>query len=92
VHKRLVAQRDAGMAVLLVSSELDEIYALADRIAVMYEGQIVAFCPPTISEQELGLLMAGSDPTGSTAPDGEPGTSDGEPETPAQAQEPSSHE
>ena len=94
VHKRLVAQRDAGVAVLIVSSELDEIYALADRIAVMYEGQIVAFCPPTISEQELGLLMAGGDPAGSTAPDadGEPGTSDGEPETPAQAQEPSSHE
>ncbi len=60
VHKRLVAQRDAGAAVLIVSSELDEIYALADRIAVMYEGQIVAFRPPTVSEQELGLLMAGS--------------------------------
>ncbi len=65
VHKRLVAQRDAGAAVLIVSSELDEIYALADRIAVMYEGQIVAFCPPTISEQELGLLMAGSQADGS---------------------------
>ena len=92
VHKRLVTQRDAGVAVLIVSSELDEIYALADRIAVMYEGQIVAFCPPTISEQELGLLMAGS---GSTAPDsegGEPETSEGEPETPVQAQEPRSHE
>jgi simple sugar transport system ATP-binding protein len=94
VHKRLVAQRDAGLAVLIVSSELDEIYALADRIAVMYEGQIVAFCPPTISEQELGLLMAGSAPTGSAAPGsaGEPETTEGEPETPVQAQEPSSHE
>jgi simple sugar transport system ATP-binding protein len=94
VHKRLVAERDAGVAVLIVSSELDEIYALADRIAVMYEGKIVAFCPPTISEQELGLLMAGSAPTGSTAPgpEGEPETSEGEPETPVQAQEPSSHE
>jgi general nucleoside transport system ATP-binding protein len=59
VHKRVVAQRDAGAAVLIVSSELDEIYALADRIAVMYEGQIVAFVPPSIEEQELGLLMAG---------------------------------
>jgi general nucleoside transport system ATP-binding protein len=68
VHKRLVAQRDAGAAVLLVSSELDEIYALADRIAVMYEGRIVAFCPPTIPEQELGLLMAGSQVDGVTAP------------------------
>jgi ABC-type uncharacterized transport system ATPase subunit len=94
VHKRLVAQRDAGAAVLIVSSELDEIYALADRIAVMYEGQIVAFCPPTISEQELGLLMAGSAPAGSAAPapEGGPGNSEGGPETPVQAQEPSSHE
>src|SRR5690242_8838194 len=101
VHKRLVAQRDAGAAVLIVSSELDEIYALADRIAVMYEGRIVAFRPPTISEQELGLLMAGSDPAGSAAPDPAGSTlptgstapdSGGAPETPAPAQEPSSHE
>jgi ABC-type uncharacterized transport system ATPase subunit len=88
VHKRLVAQRDAGAAVLIVSSELDEIYALADRIAVMYEGRIVAFCPPTISEQELGLLMAGGgDPAGSIAPD-----SGDAPQTPVPAQEPSSNE
>jgi simple sugar transport system ATP-binding protein len=60
VHKRLVEQRDAGAAVLIVSSELDEIYALADRIAVIYEGQFVAFVPPTIPEYELGLLMAGA--------------------------------
>jgi general nucleoside transport system ATP-binding protein len=101
VHKRLVTQRDAGAAVLIISSELDEIYALADRIAVMYEGRIVAFRPPTISEQELGLLMAGSDPAGSTAPDPAGSTlpagstapdSGGAPETPAPAQEPSSHE
>jgi hypothetical protein len=60
----------------------------------MYEGQIVAFCPPTISEQELGLLMAGSAPAGSAAPapEGGPETSAGGPETPVQAQEPSSHE
>jgi len=83
VHKRLVAQRDAGAAVLIVSSELDEIYALADRIAVMYEGRIVAFCPPTIPEQKLGLLMAGEGIAPSTP---EPG---GEPETPVPAQEPS---
>jgi general nucleoside transport system ATP-binding protein len=67
VHKRLVEQRDQGAAVLIVSSELDEIYALADRIAVMYEGQIVAFVPPTIPEHELGLLMAGAGGT----PDGQ---------------------
>jgi hypothetical protein len=59
----------------------------------MYEGQIVAFCPPTISEQDLGLLMAGSGTAESSAPDseGEPG-SEGEPDTPVPAQEPSSHE
>jgi len=96
VHKRLVAQRDEGVAVMIVSSELDEIYALADRIAVMYEGRIVAFCPPTIPEQDLGLLMAGSAPDGSTATDtggaaGVEGAPDagGEPETPVPAQEPS---
>jgi simple sugar transport system ATP-binding protein len=65
VHKRLIAQRDAGAAVLIVSSELDEIYALADRIAVMYEGRIVAFCPPSVPEEELGMLMAGGGGTGS---------------------------
>ncbi len=70
VHRRLVEQRDAGAAVLIVSSELDEIYALADRIAVMYEGRIVGFCPPTIPEHELGLLMAGG---GTAPPDGQAG-------------------
>jgi len=59
VHKRIVAQRDEGVAVVIVSSELDEIYALSDRIAVMYEGKIVGFCSPDIPEAELGLLMAG---------------------------------
>jgi ABC-type uncharacterized transport system ATPase subunit len=95
VHKRLVAQRDAGAAVLLVSSELDEIYALADRIAVMFEGRIVAFRPPTISEQDLGLLMAGSgiDRSADSGAD-EPTAPDagGERETPVPAQEPSSHD
>ena len=60
VHRRLIEQRDAGVAVLIVSSELDEIYALADRIAVMYEGQITGFRPPTAPAGELGLLMAGA--------------------------------
>jgi len=60
VHKQIVAQRDAGVAVVIVSSELDEIYALSDRIAVMYEGKIVGFSAPDISEAELGLMMAGA--------------------------------
>jgi general nucleoside transport system ATP-binding protein len=46
--------------VVIVSSELDEIYALADRIAVMYEGKITGFRPPTVSADELGMLMAGA--------------------------------
>jgi ABC-type uncharacterized transport system ATPase subunit len=59
VHRRIVEERDRGVAVLIVSSELDEIYALADRIAVMYEGKIVAFRPPSVPVEELGMLMAG---------------------------------
>ena len=64
VHRRIVQQRDHGVAVLIVSSELDEIYALADRIAVMYEGRITGFRPPSVPVEELGLLMAGSDVPG----------------------------
>ena len=60
VHRRIVAERDAGVAVIIVSSELDEIYALSDRIAVMYEGKITGIRPPTVPVTELGLLMAGS--------------------------------
>ncbi len=60
VHSEIVKQRDQGVAVVIVSSELDEIYALSDRIAVMYEGRIVGMCPPDIPEEELGLLMAGA--------------------------------
>jgi len=59
VHRRIVEQRDKGVAVLIVSAELDEIYALADRIAVMYEGKITGIRPPTVPVEELGLLMAG---------------------------------
>ena len=69
VHRRIVEQRDHGVAVLIVSAELDEIYALADRIAVMYEGKITGFRPPTVPAEELGLLMAGgSDEVYSPAP------------------------
>lgn len=59
VHRRIVQQRDAGTAVVLVSTELDEVYALADRIAVMYRGRIMAVVPPTVGAEDLGLLMAG---------------------------------
>ena len=60
VHHRIVAARDQGAAVLICSTELDEIYALADRIVVMYEGRIAGERPPTVSIEELGLLMAGA--------------------------------
>jgi general nucleoside transport system ATP-binding protein len=59
IHRRIVAQRDAGAAILLISAELDEIQSLSDRIAVMYEGRIVSFEPPDTPEERLGLLMTG---------------------------------
>ena len=61
IHKQLVAQRDAGKAVLLVSLELDEVMDVPDRILVMYEGEIVGeFDPKTVTQEELGLYMAGA--------------------------------
>ncbi len=61
IHRRLVAERDAGLAVLLVSSELDEILSLADRVAVLYRGRIVAVLDAAEVEREhIGLLMAGA--------------------------------
>jgi len=61
IHSQLVAQRDAGKAVLLVSLELDEVMNLSDRILVMYEGEIVGqLDPKTTTVQELGLYMAGA--------------------------------
>ncbi|MBC1573052.1 ABC transporter ATP-binding protein [Listeria booriae] len=61
IHRRLIEQRDEGKAVLLMSFELDEIMNVSDRIAVIYEGKIVAIVKPEeTTEQELGLLMAGS--------------------------------
>jgi general nucleoside transport system ATP-binding protein len=59
VHRRLVEQRDAGRAVLLVSLELEEILSLSDRVLVIYEGRIVGEFPPTATEEELGFAMTG---------------------------------
>ena len=59
IHRRLIEQRDAGKAILLVSAELDEIRSLSDRIAVMYEGRIVDVIAPDATEEELGILMTG---------------------------------
>ena len=61
VHKQLVAQRDAGKAVLLVSLELDEVMDVPDRILVMYEGEIVGeLNPKQTTQEELGLYMSGA--------------------------------
>ena len=59
VHRRLVEERDAGRAVLLVSLELEEIRSLSDRVLVIYEGAIVAELPPESSEEDFGVYMTG---------------------------------
>ncbi len=59
IHEQIIAARDAGKAVILISSELDEVLALADRIAVMYRGKIVGIVEPNTSREDLGKLMAG---------------------------------
>ncbi|HET8601745.1 MAG TPA: ABC transporter ATP-binding protein [Segeticoccus sp.] len=60
VHRRIVEERDKGTAVVLVSTELDEVIGLADRIGVMYRGAIIGELPAGASADEIGLLMAGS--------------------------------
>lgn len=62
VHERIIAERDSGRAVLLFSTELDEVSDLADRIAVMYRGEFIAIVPADTSREALGLLMAGVKP------------------------------
>ncbi len=59
VYERLLAERSANRAVLLVSTELDEVTALADRIAVIYKGEVVGVVGPEVSREKLGLMMAG---------------------------------
>jgi ABC-type uncharacterized transport system ATPase subunit len=61
IHKRLIEKRDNGVAVLLVSAELDEIMGLADRIAVMFKGKFTAVVDADdVSKEQVGLMMAGS--------------------------------
>jgi ABC-type uncharacterized transport system ATPase subunit len=69
VHRRLLDVRDSGGGILLISEELDEILNLSDRIAVIYEGKIVAVVEAdSVSLEELGLLMAGANrPAGADA-------------------------
>ena len=59
VHERILAERDQGRGVILFSTELDEVMALADRIAVMYRGEILEIVDSGVTREELGLLMAG---------------------------------
>ncbi|MEM6940399.1 MAG: ABC transporter ATP-binding protein [Pseudomonadota bacterium] len=69
IHQQIVALRDQGKAILLVSVELEEILALSDRIAVMFDGQIMGErLPQETDEKELGLLMAGITETGGATP------------------------
>ena len=59
IHERLVEERNSGKAVLLISTELDEVLALADRIAVMYRGKIVGIVAANTDRTKLGQMMAG---------------------------------
>ena len=66
IHEQIVKERDAGAAVMIVSTELDEVMALSDRLFVMYRGKIVAdLDPKKVSHMDVGLYMAGSRPENS---------------------------
>ncbi|MCZ4500007.1 MAG: heme transporter ATP-binding protein [Marmoricola sp.] len=67
IHKQIVATRDSGVPVLLVSTELDEIAALSDRIMVLYRGRVVGVVPADTPRETLGLMMAGERPEGTSA-------------------------
>jgi len=67
VHTRIIETRDSGIPVIVVSTELDEVAALADRIAVMYRGAIIGIVPGDTPRDILGLMMAGETPTGTGA-------------------------
>jgi len=66
IHKRLIDTRDAGVPVIVISTELDEVTALADRILVMYRGQVVGIVPGDTPRDRLGLMMAGMSETAAT--------------------------
>jgi simple sugar transport system ATP-binding protein len=58
IHERLVVQRSAGTAILVISEDLDEVVGLSDRVAVIYEGEIVGIVDPSTPREQLGLMMA----------------------------------
>src|SRR5262249_35664640 len=64
IHRKLIELRDAGVAILLVSAELDEVLSVSDRVIVLYEGRLVGEVDPkTVSEEEMGLMMTGGRPS-----------------------------
>ena len=67
IHKQIIATRDSGVPVVVVSTELDEVAALADRIMVLYRGQIVGIVPGDTPREVLGLMMTGERPAGAVA-------------------------
>ncbi len=67
IHKQIVAARDSGVPVLVVSTELDEVVALADRIMVFYRGRVVGIVPADTPREVLGLMMTGERPEGTAA-------------------------
>jgi simple sugar transport system ATP-binding protein len=69
IHRRIIEKRDDGAAVLIVSSELDEVLALADRVAVMFRGGLSGPFDTPIDKERVGLMMAGGDPNGMPAGD-----------------------
>jgi simple sugar transport system ATP-binding protein len=93
IHRRVVEKRDEGAAVLIVSTELDEVLALGDRIAVMYQGRIVAILDPDEATPErVGLYMGGAmtQSEGGQAPEATLGPPPGDPTaTAAQPEQPS---
>lgn len=64
IHEQIIATRDRGIPVVIISTELDEVYGLADRIAVMYRGRIVGIVSPSTSREHMGQMMAGILPEG----------------------------
>ena len=60
IHRRLIEQRDAGHAMLMISEDLDEVFGVSDRVVVMYEGQMMGIVDPkTATREQVGLMMAG---------------------------------
>ncbi|MEV4758070.1 ABC transporter ATP-binding protein [Micromonospora sp. NPDC049559] len=86
IHGRIIRERDIGTAVLVVSSELDEVIGLADRIAVMYRGRILGIVGPETPREEIGLLMAGVTPEPAAADNAGAGKAGG-PDSPGSDEE-----